>query len=336
MSSAVDTVIDIDSLYEGLDLHIKITRAKFEELNADMFKKCMQIVKQCLEDAKMSKEQIDEVVLVGGSTRIPKIQELLQHFFDGKQLYKSLNPDEAVAHGAALQAATLNNEGVHLVLLDVTPLSLGIKNSSDVMAVVVPRNTPIPTRRESYFSTVFDNQLDVSFEVYEGERAMVVDNNLLGQFYLCGIPAGRCGVPQLKVVFDLDVDGILKVSARDEGSGVSNQIAITNDGGRLSKEEIERMVGDAERFRREDEEAKKKHIAKDNLANCVYNMRSRVEEAKTKGDITDSKDIEQMLNGVEEWLDENDFAEVEELEEKLKGLKLKCRRLKKKGRITEF
>lgn len=337
LSSAVETVIDIDSLYEGLDFHIKIARAKFEALNAELFEKCMEIVKQCLDDAKLSKEQIDEVVLVGGSTRIPKLQELLQNFFDGKQLCKSLNPDEAVAHGAALQAATLNEESVHLVLMDVTPLSLGIEICGDVMAVVVPRNTPIPTRREGHFTTLRDSgSFNVSFSVYEGERAMVVDNNLLGQFILWGIQVSPFERPQLKAVFEVDVDGILKVSAEDERSGVSNQITIANDGGRLKKEEIERMLGDAERFRREDEETKKRHIARENLATCVYNVRSRVKEARIKGSVTNSEDMEQMLDGVEEWLDENDSAEVEELAEKLEGLKLKCRRLKKKGRFTEL
>eukprot|EP00253_Pinus_taeda_P017598 PITA_17598 len=337
LSSTVETVIDIDSLYEGLDFHIKIARAKFEALNAELFEKCMKIVKQCLEDAKLSKEQIEEVVLVGGSTRIPKLQELLQNFFDGKKLCKSLNPDEVVAHGAALQAANLNEEIVHLVLMDVTPLSLGIEVRGDVMAVVVPRNTPIPTRREGHFTTLRDSGLfNVSFNVYEGERAMVVDNNLLGQFILWGIQASPFERPQLKAVFEVDVDGILKVSAEDERRGVSNQITIANDSGRLKKDDIARMLGDAERFRREDEEAKKRHIARENLATCVYNVRSRVKEAKIKGSITNSENMEQMLHGVEEWLDENDSAEVEELEEKLKALKLKCRQLKKKGRFTEL
>eukprot|EP00253_Pinus_taeda_P002050 PITA_02050 len=261
LPSAMENVIDIDSLYEGLDFHIKIARAKFEALNAELFEKCMKIVKQCLEDAKLSKEKIDKVVLVGGSTHIPKLQELLQNFFDGKKLCKSLNPDEAVAHGAALQAATLNEEIVHLVLMDVTPLSLGIEVRGDVMAVVVPKNTPIPTRRESHFTTLRDSGLfNVSFNVSEGERAMVVDNNLLGQFILLGIQASPFERPQLKDVFEVDVDGILKVFAEDERSKVSNQITIANDGGQLKKDEIARMLGDAERFRREDEEAKKRHI----------------------------------------------------------------------------
>ena len=328
LSSAVETVIDIDCLYEGLDLHMKISRAKFEDLNADLFEKCMQILKQCLLDSKVNKEQINEVVLVGGSSRIPKVQELIQEFFDGKQLCKSINPDEAVAYGAAIQAAHLNNEGVHLVLIDVTPLSLGIQTDGGVMSVVVPINTLIPTRNEGNFTTRFDNQITVLFPIYEGERAMVADNNLLSKFSVRGIPAARCGVPDLKVVFEVDVDGILKVSARDQGSGVSNHIIIVNDSERLSKEEIARMVRDAERFRREDEEVKKKHIAKCHLENCIFNMRSRLEVAKTRGNFTHSvQDIEQMLNDVEEWLDENNFAEVEVLEAKLKALKEKCRAL---------
>eukprot|EP00253_Pinus_taeda_P022711 PITA_22711 len=246
----------------------------------------------------MSKEEINEVVLVGGSTRIPKLQELLQDFFHEKKLCKSINPDEAVAYGAALQAAALNNEGIHFVLMDVTPLSLGVSIKEGVMSVLVPRNTLIPTQREASYTTLRDNQLS-------------------------GIPAARCGVPSLAVVFELDADGILKVSARDRGSGVSNFITITNDGGRLSKEEIKKMRGDAERFRRDDKEVKKKHTARVNLENYVYNMRSRVKEAETKGEVnvTVAADIVQMLNSVEEWLDEKESAQLFELEEKLRGLK---------------
>lgn len=326
LSSVVETLIDIDCLYEGLDFHMKITRAKFEELITDFFDKCMRILRQCLEDAGMNKEQINEVVLVGGSTRIPKVQALLQDFFHGKKLCKSINPDEAVAYGAALQAAALNNEGIQFVLMDVTPLSLGISIKGGVMSEVVPRNTLIPTQREVSYTTARDNQVQASFAVYEGERAMVADNNLLGEFQLSGIPAARCGVPSLAVVFELDADGILKVSARDMGSRVSNFITITNDGGRLSKEEIEKMTGDAERFRREDEEVKKKHSARVDLENYVYNMRSRVKEAESKGEmnVTVAADIVQMLNSVEEWLDEKESAQLFELEEKLRGLTSKC------------
>ena len=222
LSSVVETLIDIDSLYEGLDFHIKITRAKFEELNAYFFDKCMRIVIKCLEDARMSKELIDEVVLVGRSTHIPKVQGFLQEFFNGKKLCKSINPDEAVAYGAALQAAALRNEGICFILMDVMPLSLGISVNKGVMSVVFPRHTPIPTRREEFYTTALDNQTTVPFQVYEGERAMTANNNLLGECYLTGIPAARCGVPQLQVVFEVDSDGILKVSAWDKGSEVIN------------------------------------------------------------------------------------------------------------------
>eukprot|EP00253_Pinus_taeda_P020953 PITA_20953 len=326
LSSVVETMIDIDSLYEGLDFHMKVTRAKFEELNTDFFDKCMRILNQCLQDARMSKDQINEVVLVGGSTRIPKVQELLQDFFHGKKLCKGLNPDEAVAYGAAVQAAVLNNEDIHLLLQDVTPLSVGIEVPGGVMSVVVPRNTPIPTQTEVSYTTAFDNQTEVLFLVYEGERAMAADNNLLGKFQLKGIPAARCGVPILQVVFDVDADGILQVSAQEKGSGVSNFITISNDDGRLSKEEIERMMGDAERFRREDEEVKKKSIAKAKLENYVYNMRSRVKEAQIQGKMNAraAEDIVQMLNGVAEWLDENEGAHLYELEDKLTGLTSTC------------
>lgn len=326
LSSVVENVIDIDCLYEGLDFHMKITRAKFEELNTDFFDKCMRILNQCLQDARMSTEQINEVVLVGGSTRIPKVQELLQDFFHGKKLCKSINPDEAVAYGAAVQAAVLNNEDIHLVLQDVIPLNLGIRVTGGVMSVVVPRNTHIPTQREDSYTTECDNQTEIDFAVYEGERAMVADNNLLGEFQLSGIPAARCGVPSIKAVFEVDADGILKVSARDKESGVSNRITITNDGGRLNKKEIGRMMNDAERFRREDEEVKKKSIARANLENYVYNMRSRVEEVQIQGKMNarTAEDIVQMLNGVEEWLDENESAHLYELEDKLTGLTMKC------------
>lgn len=326
LSSVVETLIDIDCLYEGLDFHMKVTRAKFEELNTDFFDMCMRILSQCLQDAKMSKEQIHEVVLVGGSTRIPKVQELLQDFFHGKKLCKSINPDEAVAYGAAVQAAVLNNEDIHLLLQDVTPLSLGIEVTAGAMSVVIPRNTLIPTQAEASYTTAVDNQVEMPFAVYEGERAMVKDNNLLGEFRLSGIAAARCRVPSLAVVFELDADGILMVSARDRGSGVSNRITITNDGGRLNKKEIGRMMDDAERFRSEDEEVKKKSIARANLENYVYNMRSRVEEAQIQGKMNarTAEDIVQMLNGVEEWLDENESAHLYELEDKLTGLTMKC------------
>lgn len=208
----------------------------------------MQIVKPCLEDARMTKEQVSHVVLVGGSMRIPKVQELLQQLFGGKKLCKTINPDEVVAYGVALQVVALNNKGVHLVPMDVTPLSLGLAKEGGVMSIVVPINMPIPLKKDEYFTTVIDNVTRVPFSVYEGERSIVRDNNLLGKFFLSGIPTAICGVPLLKVVFEVDLDGILKVSVKDVISSVSDHIVIVNDYGRLIKEEIERMLGDAERF----------------------------------------------------------------------------------------
>lgn len=326
LSSAVETVIDIDSLYEGKDFHIKIARAKFEELNDELFKKFMNIVRQCVEEANISKEQINDVVLVGGSTRIPKIQELMQQFFNGKQLCKSINPDEAVAHGAALHAAALNNEGVQLVLVDVTPLSLGTDTKGGIMSVVIPRNTPIPTRKLCCFTTARDGQTTVPFGVYEGERTMTADNNLLGKFKLSGIRAARRRVATIEAAFEVDVDGILTVSARDKASGLSNHLVITNDCGRMCKAEIERMLRNAERYRKEDEEAKRDRTAKSELESYVYNMTNRVKEAKANEmmNITDLNSIKQLLNSVDQWLDENQWAKADVLEAKLKVLKKIC------------
>ncbi|XP_057846098.1 heat shock cognate 70 kDa protein isoform X1 [Cryptomeria japonica] len=327
LSSAVETVIDIDSLYEGQDFHTKIRRAKFEELNADLFDKCMQVVKQCLEDSKLSKHQINDIVLVGGSSRIPKVQELVSQFFEGKELCKSVNPDEAVAYGAALQAAVLNKENIHLVLMDVTPLSLGISVDDGIMKVVVPRNTPIPTLKESSVTTRFDNQTSVSFPIYEGERTLDAHNNLLGEFVLDGIPPARCGVPKIRVFFKVDEEGILTASAKDVGTGRNNQITVTNERERLCKEEIDRMVADAHIFHKEDEEMAKKHLAKNTLECYICNMKSRLMEAKNRGtmQIRVADDISGALNIVEEWLDENDNAAIEKFKAKLNELSLKCK-----------
>ncbi|XP_071478689.1 heat shock 70 kDa protein IV-like [Diadema antillarum] len=334
LSGSLQARIELELLFEGIDFRTNVTRTRFEQLCSDLFKKCLDPVQSAIVDAKIDKKDIDTVVVVGGSTRIPKIQKLLQEYLNGKDLNKSINPDEAVAYGAAIQAAILSGDQSEeiqdVILVDVTSLSLGVETTGGEMSTVIKRNTKIPVKATKAYTTVSDNQTSMNIEVYEGERALTKYNNLLGEFQLRGIPPAPSGVADIKVTFDIDANGIMNVTAKDQSTGSSNNITITNDRDRLSKEEIELMINDVEKFKAEDDLQRKRIRARHQLEDYAYRVKSAVNEPSAERKLTgDGKQtIIKAANDVFQWLDFNSNATREEFTNQLEKLRKTCSPIK--------
>merc|ERR1712209_71252 len=326
LSAAHQVRVEVESLYEGEDFSETLTRAKFEELNMDLFRSTMKPVKKVLEDGSMSKKEVDEIILVGGSTRIPKVQQLIKEFFNGKELSKGVNPDEAVAFGAAVQACILSgadcgDKGV--VLLDVNPLSMGIETVGGVMSTIISRNTVVPTKKQQIFSTAADNQESVTIKVYEGERSMTKDNHLLGKFDLTGIPPARRGVPQIEVTFNVNADGMLEVSAKDKASDREEKIVTTNDNNRLTPEDIEKMLREAEEWAEQDKQVKMRVEARNSLEQYSYTLKNQLDDDDQLGGKLSDEDKQKILDVVNEkldWLRENEDASADDFESAKKSI----------------